>query len=101
MNPLTRGVLYACTPEPDTVYVKLGDISDIEISESTDTAIGEYWLKSIAHGTALSMTVKMNRAEIIRFAMATLDVSNNMIRYHGGKPVRFVQLRKLDKCKSK
>ena len=97
MNPITRGVLYACTPEPDTIYVKLGDISDIEISESTDTAIGEYSLKSIAHGTALSMTVKMNRAEIIRFAMATLDVSNNRIRYHGGKALRLRQIRKWDR----
>lgn len=101
MNPLTREVIYACTPEDGTAYVRIGDISEIdsitEMSNSYEAKIGELFLDSLDKGTTLSMTVKMDRAEIIRFAMAALDVSNNRIRYHGGKALRLRQIRKWDR----
>jgi len=101
MNLPTHKPILACSTDGGETFVEIGepqtvDLSDIEyVSEIGEMSVFQ------SSPTTVSITVDTDLESIVRFCMAVLGVTNNMIRYHGGKPVRFVQLRKLDKCKSK
>lgn len=102
MNLPTHKPILACSTDGGETFIEIGEIQESDLSEFVlDTSeIGEMSMLQESP-TTLSITVDMNLESIVRFWMKAIGVTNNMIRYHGGKPVRFVHLRRLDKCKSK
>lgn len=101
MNLSINNPIFAYSTDGGETFVEIGGLQTVELSEAEHVCeIGEMSISQRSPMT-LTVTTNMDHVAIIRFCMDVLEVTNNMIRYHGGKPVRFVQLRKLDKCKSR
>ena len=101
MNLPTHEPIFAYSADGGETFVEIEKPQTVELSEAEHVCeIGEMSVLQRSPMT-LTVTTDMDHVAIIRFCMDILEVTNNMIRYHGGKPVRFVQLRKLDKCKSR
>lgn len=98
MNLPRHKPIFAYTTDGGETFVEIGEAQEIQFqpSDYNITEIGEVSMVQQSP-VSLTVTTTMNHYAIIKFAMDVLSVTNNMIRYHGGKALRLRQIRKWDK----